>query len=229
MHRAMALSLGRFGKSNGKRLSESAGHRENALIGGSDFLATGDADVGIMEETVADGIGPAVDGEFLAAVPGVANDGALADVDDLLDDVQFGEAIGAAILGNGVEMDGVLEPDILNVTQPIVGQAHAALRESRGHAGATIVADDEDVLHLEMVHGELDDGHAVQIAMDDDVGDVAVDKQFPREQSDNLVRGDAAVGAADPHVLGILAGGEFRKQCGIFLFNPRGPGSIVLD
>ena len=210
-------------------LSEPAGHREDALVGGPDFPGAGDADMRIVDEAVADGIGPAVNGEFLAAIPGIANDGAMADVDDLLDDVQFGEAIGAAIFGEGFEVAGMFQADILDVPQPIVGQSHAPLVERRRDPGATVVADDEDMFHLQMIDGELNDGHAIQVAVDDDVGDVAMDKEFARGQADDLIRWDAAISATDPHVLGILPGREFGKQSRILLLNLVGPVSVVLD
>ena len=40
--------------------------------------------------------------------------------------------------------------------------------------------------------------------MDDDVGDVAVDEDFAGQQANDFVGGYAAVGAADPQVLGVL-------------------------
>jgi len=165
----------------------------------------------IVDEAVGDGIGPAMNGEVLAAIPGIVDDGAMADIDDLFDDVQFGEAIRAAVFGDRFEMRGVFQPDILDVPQPIVSQSHAPLGQRRGDSGATVVADDEDILHLEMIDRELNDGHAVQVAVNNDVGDVAMHEKFAWRQSNDFIRRDAAIGAADPHVLGILPSREFGK------------------
>jgi hypothetical protein len=47
---------------------------------------------------------------------------------------------------------------------------------------------------------ELDHRQAVEVRVDDDVGDVAVDEQLARIEVDQLVGGNAAVGTADPQV-----------------------------
>jgi hypothetical protein len=53
----------------------------------------------------------------------------------------------------------------------------------------------------------LEHGEAVEVGVADDVGDVAMDKDLAGEQADDLVGGDAAIGATDPEVLwGLLAG-----------------------
>jgi len=50
-------------------------------------------------------------------------------------------------------------------------------------AAAAVVAADDDVLDLEDLDRVLDDGEAVQIAVDDNVGDVAVYKDLARLQA----------------------------------------------
>jgi len=40
----------------------------------------------------------------------------------------------------------------------------------------------------------------IQIRVDDEIGDVAMDEQFFRHQADELIRRHAAVGTADPQV-----------------------------
>ena len=77
----------------------------------------------------------------------------------------------------------------------------ASSRERGAHAAAAVVAADDDVLDLQHVDGELDHREAVEVGVHDDVGDVAVHEQLARQQADDLVRGHAAVGAADPQVL----------------------------
>ena len=48
--------------------------------------------------------------------------------------------------------------------------------------------------------------------MDDDVGDVAMHEQLARQETDDLVRRHAAVGAADPEILRRLLLGEAREE-----------------
>jgi len=49
----------------------------------------------IAEEAILQSVDPAVDGEILVPRPSVLDDGGLADVGDLLDDVELAEAMGA--------------------------------------------------------------------------------------------------------------------------------------
>jgi hypothetical protein len=79
---------------------------------------------------------------------------------------------------DGLEPGGVPVANVLDVTQPVVGQADAAILE-RGHdATALRMADDDDVADLDDVGRELDHRQAIQVRVDDDVGDVAVDEQL---------------------------------------------------
>ena len=94
----------------------------------------------------------------------------------------------------------VLRVHVLDVAQPVVGEADAPVLERRRDAAAAVMAADDDVLDFQHVHGELHHGEAIEVRMDDDVGDVAMDEQFARAQSHDLVGGHAAVRASDPQV-----------------------------
>ena len=63
--------------------------------------------------------------------------------------------------------------------------------------------------------------------MDDDVGDVAVDEDFAGQQANDFIGGYAAVGAADPQVLGVLLAGEFLKKLRVALGDLGGPSFIL--
>ncbi len=95
-------------------------------------------------------------------------------------------------------------PHILHVAQPVVAQSDAGAVQRGAHAVAAVVAADDDVAHLEDVDRELHDRQAIQVGVHDEVGDVPVDEQFAGQETDDLVRGHAAVGAADPQILGRL-------------------------
>ena len=115
-----------------------------------------------------------------------------------------------------LEQLGVFCAHVLHVLQPVVGKADAPVHERRADPRAAVVADDHDVLDPEQIDGELNDGKAVQVGMYDDVRDVAVDEHFAGRQADDLVRGDARIGAADPEILGRLLVREAREVLGIF-------------
>ena len=77
------------------------------------------------------------------------------------------------------------------------------------------MAADDDVAHLQFVHGKLDNAVAIEIHGVDDVADVSVHKDFARQEPHHLVGGDAAVRAADPQVGRILLGGESVEDAGV--------------
>ena len=84
----------------------------------------------------------------------------------------------------------------------MVDEAPALAVHRGGHAPAAVVADDQHVLHLEHVYGELQHRQIVRILRRGEVGDVAVDKELAGLQAHDFIRGYPAVGAADPLGLG---------------------------
>jgi hypothetical protein len=64
--------------------------------------------------------------------------------------------------------------------------------------------------------------------MHDDIGDIAVDEQFPRQKPDNLVGGYAAVGTAYPQIGGRLLVGKLDEEFGILLPDAASPCLVVL-
>jgi hypothetical protein len=97
---------------------------------------------------------------------------------------------------------------VLHMTQPVVGQAHACAACGGQHTTATVVAHHHDVLDLERIDRILNNGQSVQIGMHHHVGHVAMHKHFTRVEARDLVGRHAAVGAADPQVLGVLLVGQ---------------------
>ncbi len=164
-------------------------------------------------------VDPTVHRQFLAAFPGVERDGGLADVRDLLDDVQLAEPV--CRLSPRRRHDGLmLLPHVLDVAQPVVTQAEPIAPERREHAAATVMPADDDVAHFQEIDCELHDGQTVQIRVDDEVGDVAVHEKFSGQQIDDFVCRDAAVGAADPEILRRLLAGKFEKEIRLLPPNP---------
>ena len=96
-------------------------------------------------------------------------------------------------------------------------------------AAAAIVADNDDVLHAKHVHAELDDREAVQIGMDDDVADVAVDEELARRKIDDLVGGHATVRTANPEIPGSLLPREPVEEIGVYAPDALGPGAIIFE
>ena len=118
---------------------------------------------------------------------------------------------------------------VLDVTQPVVRHADAAPVQGVLHAAAAVVAHDDDVLHPQQVDREVDDGEAVEIGMDDDIADVAVDEHFARREAGDLIGRHPAVRAADPEVLGRLLLQQPLEIGGIPPGLELGPPAVVLD
>src|SRR5690606_18849676 len=107
--------------------------------------------------------------------------------------------------------------------QPVVDDAVADIFQGRLHAAATVVADDQDVLHLQDIHRVLEHGKDIEVRLRDDVADVAVDENLSRRQAGDLVGGDAAVGTADPQVFRALLIGQAGEEIRIGLDDRIGP------
>src|SRR5438477_306448 len=71
----------------------------------------------------------------------------------------------------------------------------------RAHAAAPVVSHHYDVLHLQHIDCELQDGEVVGILRRSKVADVSVHEQFARVKSHNLVSGHPAIRTADPQIL----------------------------
>ena len=183
----------------------------------------------VAQQAVAQPVDPAMDSEFLAALPGVAGNRRLTDVGHLLDDVQFAQAIARGELADGRHACLVLLAHVLHVPQPVVAQADAIAAQGRADAAATVVAADDDVAHAQDVDRELHDRQAIEIGVHNQVGDIAVDEQFAGQQSDDVIGGHAAVGAADPQVARRLLRGELAEELRILPANALGPAPVVVE
>ena len=120
-------------------------------------------------------------------------------------------------------------PDGGDVAEPVIGEADLVVAFSSDDSGATVVAANDDVLDLENVNGELQDGHAVHVGPIHDVGDVAMNKHVAGQEADDLVGGDAAVRTTDPEIIGVLLARELEEELGIALANVFSPGAVLIE
>ena len=113
----------------------------------------------VAQQTVIDGVDPSVNGDILRPVPSVLDYGCLANVDNLLNDVQLAEQIMAlrrvAIARQSRRM---LLLHVLHVAQPVVNQPQFAIGGRSKHASATIVPADNDMFDTQDIHGILNHG-----------------------------------------------------------------------
>ena len=100
--------------------------------------------------------------------------------------------------GQPIQLSPVLQSYFPHLPQPVIDESELVIAQGREHAAAAVVAADDDVPHAQDVHCELDRRKAVEVAVGNDVGDVAMDEHFARQEADDLVGRNPAVGAADP-------------------------------
>ncbi len=62
----------------------------------------------------------------------------------------------------------------------------------------------DDMLYLQNFNGILDDRQAVEVRVHNHIGNIAVNKDFARWQTSDLVGRNTAVGTPDPEQFGML-------------------------
>jgi hypothetical protein len=119
--------------------------------------------------------------------------------------------------------------NVLDVAQPVIGEAKPIAALDGTNAGATVVAANDDVFDFQNIDGELQDGETVEVAMGNDIGEVAVDEHVAWQEANDLIGGNAAVGTTDPKIVGRLLAGEFPKKRGVGLTDAFGPGVVIRE
>src|SRR5690606_25381131 len=162
-------------------------------------------------------------------MPGVLDNAGVADVGDLLDDVQLAHAVNLRLFsGIAGDMVTMFVIKVTNRAQPAVDQAQLIIMHRGTNATATVVAGHEDMLDLEYVDRELDYRKAVQIGMQYHVGHITVNEKLPRQQADDLIGRHSRIGTTDPEIFRRLLLGELLKKRRILLLDGLGPTRIVI-
>ena len=166
--------------------------------------------------------------QVLPLLPGLLHNCRTADVVNLLDHIQFAQAIKSSIIVfNGIQSRFVHLANITNVPQPVVDQPDRVILTGRHNTTASVVTTHDDVANLQYGDGVLDPAQAVEIAVNNHVGDVAVHKHLTGIQPDHLVGWHPAVSTADPENLRGLPLGEPLKELGIPFGDAFRPSAIV--
>src|SRR5690606_37779529 len=113
--------------------------------------------------------------------------------------------------------------DVANLAQPAVENSHVFRLHRRFHTSAPVVPTHDDVVDLERVHGVVDHRVHVEIGVDYEVGDVAVDEDLAGLTAHDIVCRDASVGAANVQEAGALSSRESLEVLGVpssFGFDP---------
>ncbi len=177
-------------------------------VGGRNIVQLTYGDFEVFEDAVFYAVDPSVNGQVLSVVPGVLNDGRVADIGDLLDYVQFAEQVlPRCFIRQRIDFVLMIAINIFDVAQPVVNQSVTAVLKRRTDPATSVVTTDDDVFYLKKFDSILNDRKTIEIRVHDHIGDVAMDEYFPGRKIDNLRGGDAAVRAADPQIFRVLLSG----------------------
>jgi hypothetical protein len=90
------------------------------------------------------------------------------------------------------------------MSEPIIDQAKLVVLQRGFDSTTTVVATHDDVFHFQIRDRVLDHRKTIEIAVNNDVGYVPMDKYFARRQTCNLIRRHSAIRASNPEILRIL-------------------------
>jgi len=111
----------------------------------------------------------------------------------------------------------------------MIDDAHGLVTHRSLDARAAVVTADDYVPHLERPDGKIDDGHAIEIGLHDDIGDISMNEHLAWRESRTLIGGNAAIGASDPQVSGFLLRCEAPKEARIVTLYPLRPSTVVVE
>mmetsp|Transcript_32306 Transcript_32306/g.48742 ORF Transcript_32306/g.48742 Transcript_32306/m.48742 type:complete len:250 (+) Transcript_32306:829-1578(+) len=133
------------------------------------------------------------------------------------------------VVDNSFQLFLVVAINIANVRQPTLqGVVVILIGEGSFHTAAIVMTANDDMFHLQVVHGVLQDGSQVEIGIDNHVRHIAVNKQLTRATVDHVLRSHTRIGAADPKIFRGLPRSALREEVGIFSQNALSPSGVPL-
>jgi hypothetical protein len=113
--------------------------------------------------------------------------------------------------------------------EPVVDQAVPLVSERSRHAAALVVSAHDHVLDVQDVDRELQHGETIEVRVHDEVRDVPMNEDLAGRHADDLVRGHATVGAADPQIVGRLLLRQPPEEVGVTARRVGGPPAVVVE
>lgn len=199
-----------------------------SLVCSGRLVRVSNADTQIPQQPILDFVNPPMDCQRLPPLPGIVDDGGLANIEDLFDDVKLTETVPTLVLfTEGGESRFMLLVHISNVPQPVIDQAEPVIPKGGANTPASIMATHNDVLDLQYIDRKLHRGQAVQVCVNHQVGNIAVNEQLPRQETDNLVCRHAAIGTTNPQIAGRLLVRQLPKEIRIVSPDVLGPSPVL--
>jgi hypothetical protein len=150
------------------------------------------------------------------------------DIADLTRDVELAEPFEALLLvRDGDEFGVMIFINFADGMQPVIDQAQPLAVDCRRDAAAAIMADHDDVTHLDDIDGELQHRKIIGVLRRGQVRDIAMDEQFTRRQIHDLIGGNPAVGTTDPQILRPLLAFQPLEEIRVERNHAVSPGAVV--
>jgi len=205
------------------------GHLLFNLVDFGHLVVLGNIDAQISQHSVLNIINPTMNSQRLTPSPGILNNGGMANVLDLLDDIQLAHFINLLLkVFYPIHLILMLDISILDASEPVINQTILLIIHGSLNTSTQVMATDNDVFYLQVINGIMEHREAVQISMIDTVGDISVDKDLTRSQFHQLISRDTAIRATNPHELWALLCGQLLKVLGVSTLLGLGPITVVL-
>lgn len=179
---------------------------------------------------IVQAVNPTMHRQLLPVQPRVLDRRCLANVQHLLDHIQLTQQIALLLLiVKGRDQRFVFLMHVLNVAEPIVNETQTLAAQRCSDTTASVMAADNDVLHLKNVNGKLNDRETVEIGVHHHIGNIAMHEKLSLQQTDDFICRNTAVGATDPKKLRRLLARQFLKKVRVLRANSLRPGAIVFE
>lgn len=136
--------------------------------------------------------------QLLPVLPRLLHDRNSCDIVNLLSNIEFTQQIFVILLIGAIQFMPVLRPSFSNVREPGLERSVVMLFKSCANPSAAVVPSDDDVLHLQDLHGVLQNSEEVDVRRWGLVGDISVHEQLTGLQPYDLVGGYSGIRTADP-------------------------------
>ena len=167
--------------------------------------------------------------EALLPLPGVTNNARLGHVEHLFNHVQFAETVELENLLHSSQLIPMFGTDVLDVSQPLIGESELSILQRGFDAAAAIVTTDNHMTNLEHIHRVLEYGQAVGVADCNHVGNIAMNEELSGQQSHDFIGRYTAVCASNPQVLRLLQVGKPLEEPGVPRSQLGNPPSVVIE
>lgn len=134
----------------------------------------------VVQESISNVVDQSVHANF-ALLARELEDRALANMDDLHSDIEFAESIGLLARRRlAFNFTAIELRDVAHMTNPVIDDAASARLQCSVYAATAIVTAHDHIGDLKRIEREVEDGETIEIAVHDEIRNVAMDEHFAR-------------------------------------------------